>query len=280
MRSMTLRWGSFGALIIFCLWGFHVPAMAQTALPASGNGGLLVSPTYVLFDGRARSTSLLLTNRGNATETYRVSIINRRQMPDGQLVETEQPAEGEGFASPLVRYAPREVVLQPNKPQTVRLLLQTPSDLHDGEYRSHILVQQVPTASASDALPTSSDGISVSIRAIFGITVPLIVRKGRLAASATLSDLRVIKLADDRHALALKLNRTGARSLRGDITVQVDGKVVGQLNGVNVFLSTPYRELLINLTEPDDFKGRRLSVAFSEGEETGGTATASQAIAP
>lgn len=265
-------------LLFVALATWPCASFAQSPTPAPA-GGLLVSPTYVLFDGRERSKALLLTNRGEAVETYRVSIIDRRQMPDGQLAETDRPGAGEGFASHLVRYAPREVLLQPNKPQTIRVLLQLPADLPDGEYRSHILVQQVPKPS-EPPLAEKPEGLSVTIRAIFGVSVPLIIRKGQLDASASLSDVRALRLADGRSAIGLKLNRSGTRSLRGDFNVLVDGAPAGQLTNINVFLSTPYRELTIPLTTPGDLKGHRLSVEFNEGENVTSPASAKETLTP
>jgi len=273
-NSRPSRW-SLGLLLAAFL-GWPGAGFAQSQSAGAG-GGILVSPTYVLFDGHERSKSLMLTNRGDAPETYRVSIVDRRQLPDGQLAETDKPGPGEGFASHLVRYAPRQIVLQPNKPQTVRLLLQLPPDLPEGEYRSHILLQQVPTVSETPS-PEKAQGLSVTIRAIFGVSVPLVIRKGALAASASLSDLHAVRLPDGREAITLKLSRSGTRSLRGDFSVLADGASVGQLKNVNVFLSTPYRDVTIPLTAAGELKGRRLAVEFSEGEEVPKPASAKETV--
>jgi hypothetical protein len=279
-----------GALLALAMAGTAVPfpSLAQDNTPAAPdsapvvNGpGLLVSPTYVLLDSRTRSQALLLSNRGTAPETYRITIVNRLQKADGQLVDTDKPADGEGFASTIVRYAPREVVLPPDKPQTVRLLLQMPASLPDGEYRSHILFQQVPTAKATDEPGAEvAPGITVTIRAVFGITIPLIVRKGPLAANASLSDLHLVHLADEQSGLTFHLNRSGTRSLRGDLLAEVDGSLAGQLKNVNVFLSTPYRELVIPLAWKGDLKGHHLSVKFAEDESIPGPASAAQTLSP
>lgn len=261
-----------------------LPGLAQdnsrATLPAA-SPGLLVSPTYVVLDSRTRSQALLLSNRGITPETYRITIVNRLQKADGQLVDAEQPATGEGFASTIVRYAPREVLLAPNKPQTVRLLVQMPASLPDGEYRSHILFQQIPTERPTeDVAQPVAPGISVTIRAIFGVTIPLIVRKGTLAATASLSDLHVVHLGDEQPGLALHLNRSGTRSLHGDLLAQVDGALAGQLKHVNVFLSTPYRELVIPLAWKGELKGHHISVQFAEDESIPGPASATQTLSP
>ena len=278
MRNIRLQLWSPWLLILVALATWPCASLAQSPAPASG-GGLLVSPTYVLFDGRERSKALMLTNRGDTAEIYRISIIDRRQTPDGQLAETDQPGPNEGFASRLVRYAPREVLLQPNKPQTIRVLLQLPADLPNGEYRSHILVQQVPKASEPPP-PEKPEGLSVTIKAIFGVSLPIIIRKGQLEASASLSDLHALRLPDGRTAVGLKLNRAGARSLRGDVSVLIDGAPAGQLNNVNVFLSTPYRELTIPLAAGGDLKGHRVSVEFNEGENVPSPSSAKEILIP
>jgi len=280
LRDTTIR---VGALLALAMAGaaWPLPGLAQDNVTVPNGPGLLVSPTYVVLDSRTRSQALLLSNRGVTPETYRITIINRLQKSDGQLVETDKPGEGEGFASAIVRYAPREVVLPPDKPQTVRLLLQLPANLPDGEYRSHILFQQIPTVKPTeDATTNVAPGISVTIRAVFGVTIPLIVRKGTLAANASLSDLHVVRLADDQPGLVLHLNRAGTRSLHGDLIAEVDGSPAGQLKNVNVFLSTPYRELMIPLSAKGDLKGHRLSVKFAEDEAVPGAASTTQTLSP
>ena len=275
MHDNSIRLGAVLALAAAgAAW--PLPGLAQQNAP-----GLLVSPTYVLLDSHTRSQALLLSNRGVAPETYRITIVNRLQRADGQLVDTDKPADGEGFASSIVRYAPREVTLPPNKPQTVRLLLLMPASLPDGEYRSHILFQQVPTEKATEEVTTDvAPGISVTLRAIFGITIPLVVRKGTLTANASLSDLHLVHVTDEQSGLTVHLNRSGTRSLRGDLLAEVDGSLAGQLKNVNVFLSTPYRELTIPLAWKGDLKGHHISVKFAEDESIPGPASATQTLSP
>lgn len=251
--------------------------MATAAL--AQNGGIVVSPTIVVFDGRERSVSLTLLNSGTTEQTYRVSMVNRRMLPDGQLVEAETPAAGEGFADRLVRYAPRQVVLPPREPQTLRILLQAPANLPDGEYRSHILLQQIPDLEAAEA-PSErrATGLSMTLKAVFGITVPLIVRKGELAAEVAVADPEIVKLADGQQGLKLKVQRSGKRSVRGDLAVTLDGKRVGELNSVSVFMSTPYREVVVPLEKGTTLNGRKIAVAFRESEGGAGLATSANLV--
>jgi len=47
-----------------------------------------------------------------------------------------------------------------------------------------------------------------------------------------------------------------------------------------VFLSTPYRELMIPLSAKGDLKGHRLSVKFAEDEAVPGAASTTQTLSP
>ena len=96
------------------------------ATTAQAAGGLVVSPQLVELDSRNRSQVLTLANRGTETQTYRVSIVNYRMDAAGNLHPTDTPAEGEGFANALFRYAPRQITLELGKPQTVRILYRRP----------------------------------------------------------------------------------------------------------------------------------------------------------
>jgi len=258
-------------------------ALAACWVPAARaqDAGIVVSPTYVLFDGRVRTQSVTLMNRGNTSQTYRISIVNRSMVPSGELVPIDHPAEGESFAGEFVRYSPHEIVLPPGKPQVVRFMVQTPADAPDGEYRSHILFQELPSDSVPDvALQDKGTGLTVNVRAIFGITIPIVIRRGTLTASAKLSDLRLVQLKDNTPGVDLKINRSGSRSLRGNLTVLVDGAPVGHLNSVGVFLSTPYREVVVPITAPVDLKGRRVDVQFQESEDTPSAVSAAETLTP
>ena len=74
---------------------------------AQAAGDLIVAPTRVVFEGRERAAQLSLVNKGSATATYRISVVNMRMQPDGNLVEIAQPDPGQEFAENLFRYSPR-----------------------------------------------------------------------------------------------------------------------------------------------------------------------------
>ncbi len=262
-------WGLAAAAFFFAVLVGTVPALAA--------GGLVVTPQLVELDSTQRSRVLTLANRGTETETYRVSIVNYRMDGQGNLHRTETPAEGEGFAGALFRYAPRQITLEPGKPQTVRILYRRPANLQEGEYRSHLLFQQVPSAEATAAQVQSGSGLSLQIRTVFGITVPVIVRHGRLSAEGRLTDLTPTRTGDGKPGVAVRIARDGKKSLRGDLVALIGEEEVGRLNNVAVYLSTPHRDIVMPL-DPEKLgqgAGRDLRVEYRERADRGGASIAS-----
>lgn len=245
--------------------------------PAQAAGGLVVTPQLVELDSRNSSQVLTLANRGSEAETYRISIVNYRMDAQGNLHPTEAPAEGEGFAGALFRYAPRQVTLEPGRPQTVRILYRRPANLQDGEYRSHLMFQQVPKATPSNANAPAATGLSMQIQTVFGITVPVIIRHGSLEARGALSDLEPTEVGEGRPGIALRIARDGGKSLRGDLVATIGGDEIGRLNNVAVYLSTPHRDVVLPL-DPERLSqagGREVMVEYRERPEHGGAAVAS-----
>lgn len=251
-------------------------AFAANALPALAAGGLIVTPQLVELDSTNRSQVLTLANRGTEPETYRISIVNYRMDEQGNLHLTDTPAAGEGFAGALFRYAPRQITLEPGKPQTVRILYRRPANLQEGEYRSHLLFQQVPKAQPQ-AVGAVGGGLSLQIRTVFGITVPVIVRHGRLQAAGELTGLVQTRTSDGNPGIALRIARDGKKSLRGDLVALMGEEEVGRLNNVAVYLSTPHREVVVPLDPEKLGSGQvgELRVEYRQRGAKGGSAIAS-----
>jgi P pilus assembly chaperone PapD len=261
-------------LLFSLLIGSNLPYQAMAA------GGIVISPQLVELDNKNRNTVLTLANRGQETETYRISVINYRMDEQGNLFEIDKPIGEDAFANGLFRFAPRQVTLKPGKPQTVRVLYRRPSGLQDGEYRSHLLFQQVPETTAANSNANSRAGISVEIKTIFGISIPIIVRHGKLSGDGEITELKPAQKENGSDAIALRINRTGNQSLRGDVVLSSDGKEVGRLNNVAVYLSTPYREVVVPLLEErlQTLSGKTITVDYRPRKGKSGPVIASNNI--
>jgi P pilus assembly chaperone PapD len=266
--------------------------LAGAALQAQGGpGDLLVAPTRIVFEGRQRSAEVTLVNTGTVTATYRISFVNLRMNEEGGTKEIEiSGAEpGERFADVLIRYSPRQVTLEPKVAQTVRMQLRLPADLEPGEYRSHLLFRALPSTEAAAKPAEPATSFSVQITAIYGVSIPVIVRHGETSAKVTLSDLELLSPtgAEATPTLRFRMRRTGNQSVYGNLTatfLKAGGKpsVVGLANGVAVYTPNPVRLVGITLRVPPGvvLGNGRLRLAYTKQEKGNETIAEADLLVP
>lgn len=249
MIARKLRNGAGRAVLAamaLCLW--------SQPLAAQGAGDLLVAPTRLELDG-FRGTEVILNNIGIERATYRISLELRRMTADGQLEEVD-PAQVnaiEAAALDMIAYAPRRVTLEPNQPQSIRVGVRPPENLPDGEYRAHMLFRAIPEPKPASQTAGEASGISIELRPIYGVTIPVIIRAGKLVGEAAIANVAMVE-ESGRPGLELELTRSGNRSLYGDIRVLKPGAdpiVLGR--GVAIYPEVDRRS--VRFPVPEDFKG-------------------------
>ena len=247
-------------------------ALATAATPALAAGDLLVAPTRVVLDG-PRGTEVILNNVGATPATYRISLELKRMNAEGQLDDVKPVAANgkETTTLSMISYAPRRVVLAPNQPQAIRVGIRPPADLPDGEYRAHMLFRAIPDPTPASATPVR-EGLSISLTPIYGVTIPIIIRKGALKAAAAISDARMIK-TDDGPAFAFTLSRSGDRSTYGRIRVTKAGvsKPLIEARGIAVYAELASRT--VSFPVPPEVAAQLsgpLKIEYLEDSDTGG----------
>ena len=233
-----------------------------TSFNAYALGQLMVSPTRVVFEGNERTKQIDLINNGSEIGRFRISFVRRNMTAEGKIKETDKNEVGL-YSDEIIRFSPRQVTLAPGQSQTVRLMLRKKRDTADGEYRSHMMFQSLPDPATSDVnkISNTNEGLSIQLIPVVGITIPVIVRQGKLSAEISLSNFE-IKMGNTVKAqpsLSLTINRDGNKSTYGDFRVYFTPKgstpvVIGQINGVAVYTSTSSRNLDIQLTPPPGIK--------------------------
>ena len=250
-------------------------------------GQLMIAPTRVVFEGRDRSAQINVMNTGSATETYRISFVEKRMSKTGDFITIEKDEAGESVASNMIRYSPRQVVLPPGKSQTIRLMLRRPKDISEGEYRSHLYFQNIPKNSAKNVDQLVSDDnkqVKIELTPIVGITIPVIVRHGKTTVDSALQNMNLItpNEEDPRTKLAFQINRQGNQSSYGDLTATFipnsgSKKIIGRANGVAVYLPNSYRkvQMLLNLEKGQSLSNGKILMTYRERPEDGGALLAS-----
>jgi hypothetical protein len=265
--------------------------LALASLPVWAD--LMINPTRVVFDRDHRSASIDLINDGNKPASYRVNLVNRRMGEDGQFERADQAQSGEQFADRMIVFSPRQFTLAPGASQVVRVAVRKPANLAAGEYRSHLSFDRLPDPDQATAVeninkPSASEQIGISITALLGVSIPVIVREGATSAEVKISNVELKKpaAANQPPMLALQLNRSGNRSVYGDIVVDYTPQgaaratTVGRVGGVAVYVPNPLRRATLNLQVPQGVvldKGT-LQVRYQERAEDGGKVLAETAL--
>lgn len=264
MRSIFIR-RAFVLVLVAVVLCASLYAEAQN----TANRGIVVSPQRVMFVGNERVKEIVIANRGNKAAQYRISVVNRAMTEDGQIKEADAPAENEFFADDVINFGPRRVMLAPRGNQKVRIMSRLRGNAEDGEYRSHLLIQEIPEADPAEnaAGQAGTDDLGINIQAIFGVTIPVIVQKGDLDFSAKLVNPRIIT-ENGQKFLKVTIERSGNKSLFGTVKVFTNDKEVGILKNVAVYLSTPRRDVKVNIDPAyaENLSGKTIQVVYDAVE--------------
>lgn len=245
--------------------------LVPSASVAQGN--LLIAPTRLVLDGR-RGDEVILSNTGSEEETYRVTLELRRMDENGNLdVVKEADANAtEKAALAMIRYAPRRVTLPPSQPQSIRISARPGADLPDGEYRVHMSFAALPKVAPVTDAPADKNGIAISLTPVYGIVMPIIIRKGELTVTAGLANPRIVHGAKGDE-FAVDMSRSGSESIYGDLLVYRQGDkdpaFIARGLGVYPEISTRHAAFSISPEQSAAMKGP-VRVELREGVEEGG----------
>ncbi len=227
-------------------------------------GDINLFPKRIVIDGRRSIANIGLYNKTVNAGDYEISIIDMAMTADGKLLGRDNGATDEDFArlnpaKPFLRYSPRRVTLNGSESQTIRMMARAGSDIAPGEYRSHFLAVSVPRDEnagfsidqAANAAP--ADGIGVTIRPRFGISIPVIVRIGETTLDVDIADTAIVTDPGGTRSLRITLTRSGTRSAYGDIAVSAPSldEPLGLLKGIGIYTEVDAR----TVTVPFDTQG-------------------------
>ena len=248
--------------------------------------GVSVAPLRVLFDGRTRSATVFLSNRTANTETYRISLENRRMLASGKIVRAEEAQAGEYFADELIRFSPRRVTIEPFGSQTIRLMVRRPrGDIpEDVEFRTHMSIRSIPPTPRLEDLDSKEALIAegkMSVAAVASVetVIPIILRLGDPQATVAIENPALDLYPEDRKypLLSVDLLRSGDRSIYGQLDVlhiTPDGhrEVLYFAKGLAVYSPTPRRHNSIQLkgVSPDRLNAGTLLISYTESADMHG----------
>jgi fimbrial chaperone protein len=139
------------------------------ASPSTGSAATFtVEPTQVILSARSSGVLLTLTNGGDDTLRFELSVFGWTQSPSGEV--QLQPTDD-------IVFFPSLLTLAPHESRKVRVGSVTALGMREKTYR--IFVEELPPP----APPTSG------VRVLTKMGIPIFLRPAKEVASATLSDL-------------------------------------------------------------------------------------------
>lgn len=250
-KSGDMRKTRHNPFSLFCA-SFFIAMLGFIMLGAVSKDAhaLRVTMKRVIFEGPKRTEVLTIINNTTEEQVYRLGWRRMRMTEDNSLQALDEEDSGDDLreAAPMIRYAPRRVVLPPGRTQQVRLMLRRPRDLQDGEYRSHFWVQPEEQATAfnPDADQQTTTGQAIQITMLTGLTLPVFVRAGEMTVSGRIDNARVVT-EGDRPVVRYTLHREGNRSLYGDVevTCRAGGQeiVATSVRGIAVYTEVDKRQV-------------------------------------
>ena len=249
-------------LLLIVLTSISLKTMAQ--------GDLLIAPMRIVFEGNKQKEELSLVNIGKDTATYSVSFLQYNMTEEGSFKTINKTDSAQMFADPYLRVFPRKVVLAPNEAQVVRVQYIKNSEMADGEYRSHLYFRAANYQPLGISSLKDTAMMAVKLTPVFGLSIPIIIRKGESKLNVNLSNLNVSMQSDSIPNLKFTVNRTGNISVFGNFVVEfvpANGKTIeiGALNGISVYTNINRRNVTIRLNKAKgiNLKSGKIRVRYS-----------------
>lgn len=203
---------------------------------------LLVSPTRIIFGERDRVKEVILINTGNVKRSYRIEWSEKTVSKIGKYIEIEDETP-EFAVSPIVRYSPRQVSLQPGERQVVKLLIRKNNQMNLDEYRSHLRFFALPVENKIDE-PAELGGMALKLNVLTSYTIPVLYRTVDVEPKINILDVEVKKNALNKTEIFVTLKKQSSTSIIGSLFAYIEDKEtgekirVGELNSVQMLHET------------------------------------------
>ena len=208
-------------------------ALALALVAARQAAAVSVSPTALYIDSRTRTGVLTLYNSGTLPEEVTLDFAYGYPVSDSAgnvtVPVTREVGAGEPSALAWMRAFPRRLLLQPGQRQVVRVLVEPPADLPDGEYWSRILIS---SRGGQPPIEQTQGETRIQLNVTTTLVMAANYRKGDVRTGVEMQAASARRDADGV-TLQVDLARTGNAAflgrLRADL-LDARGQVVGTVH--------------------------------------------------
>jgi hypothetical protein len=207
-------------------------ALALLAGVAGRAHAVSVSPTALYIDSRTRTGVLTLYNPGALAEEITIDFAYGYPQADSAgnvtVPTTKTPGAGEPSAMGWMRAFPRRLLLQPGQRQLVRVLVEAPAGLADGEYWARVLVS---SRGGQAPIEQTQGEVRLQLNVQTTLVMAANYRKGDVRTGVALTSAQARRTAGGVQ-LQVDLDRTGNAAFLGRMRAELldaGGAVVATL---------------------------------------------------
>jgi P pilus assembly chaperone PapD len=209
-----------------------------------------VSPTALFIDSRSPTTTLTLYNGGTAAEEVEIAFAFGYPASDANGVLTVQLADsapaGEPSIVPFLRAFPRRMQLQPGQRQTLRVMVQAPGGLADGEYWGRVVVR---SRGGQPPIEQRQGNVQVALSVETQVATAVLYRKGAVQTGVAVR-AATAQVADNAVQFTVDLERQGNAAFLGHVQARLvgaDGRVAGEAEDAVALYRSLRRRFVIPL---------------------------------
>ncbi len=189
------------SFLAFLLFAVCVAPMAAQAARID------ILPRKIFVDERQRSADITILNLGNKPSFVRITLLSYKQKEDGTYEEITGPLSPAFDPERDVRISPKQFTLPAGGRQKIRLSIQKPAELPDGEYRFHVKAISFDQEDSS-VRRTPEKNASVALKMNVAVVIPVVFHKGALSGGAKIGNISFVPASQSQQGLpALKFDR-------------------------------------------------------------------------
>ncbi|WP_340680829.1 hypothetical protein [Paraglaciecola sp.] len=229
--------------------------------------------TYRIYlDDNNRSESFIVFTRDAVPEDCTLNMKHFSFDEKGKMSLYSGSELPVNSAEEWVRFSPRNFVIQPGKPQTIRFSMRRKPNTESQEYRSYVSVacEDIVSEPAQKDPNAPKDRPTLSVKPKLVQNVPLIIRTGPLNVEASFSDIQIKGKIVHGNIL-----RSGKRSLYGRLALvnKKNDEEVSFIDAISIYPETTSFSFEISAANDDNIPVEQMALKFFEDENYGGSLT-------
>lgn len=208
-------------------------------------------PTRINLSPKNKTATVSLRLRSDKAETFRISTMFYEMYEDGSVKQRPELSRSPESAASYIRFSPKQVTLQPNVEQIVRLRVRNISRLNQ-EVRTHLYFRPMEDPLSKYVQKAPKGKNSFNLKAQIAVAIPVVVTPKPLKKDFFLENFRFVKNKKTPSKFSFDLIKNSPGFLYGDVHVyKIDGKkkkLVAQAKGVSSYIkkrkvSYPFSDL-------------------------------------